>query len=251
MSSRVALITGGAQGIGEGIAVRLAQEDITVVVMDVQGKETLLEGVVTKIKEKGGKASYLTADVSKEEDVKGLVDKVVEDYGGLDILVANAGILRFSSLLDSNLEEWNRILAVNATGTMLCYKYAAIQMIKQGRGGRIIGACSASGKKASPSITAYSASKFAVRGLTQAAAQELRPHKITVNSYAPGHIHTPMTTSIEEDQIPKIGADMKMPDGVGGAEPNVIAELVAYLIKPEAFFVTGQTINVDGGWNFD
>jgi len=253
MVPRVAIITGGAQGMGEAIAYRLAEDGITVAVMDIKGKEALLEAVVKKVEEKGGKASHLIGDISVEEEVKGAVDKVVEEHGSLDIMVANAGILKYGALVDTPLDEWNQVLTVNTTGAMLCFKYAAIQMIKQGRGGRIIGASSAAGKRAIKNIAAYSASKFAVRGLTQSTAQELRPHKITVNSYAPGLIYTPMVSHPDDAKHGGTGsvAAMTLPDGIGGAGPEVIAELVAYLIKPEAYFVTGQTINIDGGWNFD
>ncbi|KAJ3487495.1 hypothetical protein NLI96_g3496 [Meripilus lineatus] len=263
-TARVAIVTGGAQGIGEAIALRLADDGVDVVVSDIPGKEEQLATVVKQIELKGRRSLFVTANVSVEADIKGLVDKTVEAFGGLDIMIANAGITLFKPFLDTTPEDWDKMFATNTTGVMLSYKYAALQMIKQGRGGRIIGIFA---------MSAYSASKFAVRGLTQAVgetqfdseveplfmvgniAQELRPHKITVNCYAPGFILTPMLAHPDDDKFGGLGSvakmAAKMPDDLEGAKPSVVAELVAYFTKPEAYFVTGQTINVDGGLMFD
>ncbi|TCD69750.1 hypothetical protein EIP91_006286 [Steccherinum ochraceum] len=254
-TSRVALVTGGAQGMGEAIALRLASEGIDVAIFDIKGKETQLASVVKQIEAKGRKALWIVGDVAKEEDVKGAVDKTVASLGSLDIMVANAGITMFKPLIETSVEDWEKIHSINALGVMLCFKYAAIQMIKQGRGGRIIGASSGSGKQGIQNMGAYSASKFAVRGLTQSTALELRQHKITVNSYAPGFILTPMLAHPDDDKygghgsVAKMAA--KMPPELEGAKPDVIAELVAYLIKPQAYFMTGQTLIIDGGTFFD
>jgi len=145
---RVALIviTGGARGIGEAIALRYASDPsgIDVAVLDLPSKEGELSSVV--------KAMYILADVSKEEDVHQAVERTVEVLGGLDIMVADAGVPQFKSLIDVTVEDWDNVLFVNAKGVMLCYKYATIQMTKQGRGGRIIGACSVAGKQAHQSL---------------------------------------------------------------------------------------------------
>lgn len=241
--------------MGEAIAVRFAEEDIHIVIFDVEGKKAQLQEVVKQIEAKGRQGHFIVGDVSKEESVKAALNETVEKFGGLDIMVANAGVTLFKPFLETNVEDFNKVIEINALGVMLCFKHAAEIMIKQGRGGRIIGASSGAGKKAVFGMAAYSASKFAVRGLTQAIAQELRPHKITVNSYAPGFILTPMVAHPDDDKYGGHGAMAKMasnmPADLEGAKPNVIAELVAYLIKPEAYFVNGQTINIDGGLNFD
>ncbi|CAL1708269.1 unnamed protein product [Somion occarium] len=254
-STRVAIITGGAQGIGEAIALRLADEDINVVIFDVKGKESLLESLVKKIEAKGRKAFYVVGDVTNEADIKGAVDKTVETFGGLDIMVANAGILFMKPITECTPEDFNRVLGVNTLGVMLAFKHAAQQMIKQGRGGRIIGASSLSGKQGMADVSLYCASKFAVRGMTQATALELQKHNITVNSYAPGLILTPMVVHPDDDKHGGLGSVVLMnpalKPGTKGATPSVVAELVAYLIKPEAHFVTGQTITIDGGQYFD
>ncbi|KAI0074976.1 NAD-P-binding protein [Panus rudis PR-1116 ss-1] len=255
MSTRVAIVTGAAQGIGEAIAVRLAEENIDLALFDLKEKEEQLKKVVKQVEAKGRKAIYVVGDITVENDVKGLVDKTVEVLGGLDIMVANAGITMFKPFIETTVEDYNRLMSINVLGVIHSFKYAAIQMIKQGRGGRIIGASSGAGKKGIHNMSVYSASKFAVRGLTQATALELRPHGITVNSYAPGFILTPMLAHPDDDKfgghgsVAKMAA--KMPPELEGAHPKVIGELISYFIKPEAHFVTGQTISIDGGLNFD
>ncbi|KAK7685995.1 hypothetical protein QCA50_010806 [Cerrena zonata] len=152
-------------------------------------------------------------------------------------------------------EDFHRVININLLGVTLCFQYAARQMIKQGRGGRIIGASSGAGKQGIANMAIYSASKFAVRGLTQATALELRPHKITVNSYAPGFILTQMNAHPDDDKYGGLGSVAKMvakmPPDLEGAEPDVIAEFVAYLISPKAHFTTGQTFSVNGGLTCD
>ncbi|CAL1708776.1 unnamed protein product [Somion occarium] len=252
-ATRVAFITGAAQGIGEAIALRLADDNIDVALFDLKEKEPLLKNVVKQIEAKGRKAIYFVGDVTQEQDVKTSIDRTVETLGGLDIMVANAGITIFKPFVESDIEDYRRIMDINVLGVVNCFKYAAIQLIKQGRGGRIIGACSGAGKRGINNMSLYSASKFAVRGLTQATSLELRSHKITVNSYAPGFILTPMLAHPDDDKFGGHGSVAKMaakmdPD-YEGAQPSVVAELVAYLIKPEAHFV--NVINIDGGLLFD
>ncbi|OBZ77780.1 Diacetyl reductase [(S)-acetoin forming] [Grifola frondosa] len=251
---RIAFVTGAAQGIGEAIALRLADDGLDVAVNDIASKGRELAAVVNAIEAKGRRAIAVPGDVSSEEETIAMIDKVVEVLGGLDVMVANAGILRISSLLSTSVEDWETTMAINVRGVMLSFKHAARQMIKQGRGGRIIAACSAAGKRASPDVAAYSASKFAVRGLTQSAALELAKYDITVNSYAPGAIVTPMISRPDDAVNGGAGSTILKSFGlpnVPTADPSVIAGLVSYLVKPEAYFVTGQCINIDGGGVFD
>jgi len=152
--------------------------------------------------------------------------------------------------LTETVEGWERLMHINATSAFLCYKYAAIQMVKQGRGGRIIGASSMLGKRASPILLSYSASKFAVRGLTQAAALQLGRHRITVNSYAPGVIETPLLVAGMAESVNANGKVQQVIDAsaVGYiGQPENIASAVSYLASKEAHFITGQCISVDGG----
>ncbi|KAJ7486784.1 hypothetical protein FB451DRAFT_773364 [Mycena latifolia] len=200
MSSKgIALVTGAAQGIGRAVALRLADDGFDVAINDIASNSEKLELLVDEIQKKGQESSTCIADVSQEDQVKAMVELVVERHGGLDVMVANAGVLgRYGlPLIEVTTEEWDRVMNTNARGTFLCYKYAGIQMIKQGRGGRIIGASSRAGKQGQATQGPYSASKFAVRGLTQAAAQEFGSHGIRVNAYAPGPIDTPMSTCLK------------------------------------------------------
>jgi len=138
--SRIAVVTGAAQGIGREIALRLADDGIDVAVNDIANNANNLADVVKAIQAKGRRSVLLLADVSNEDEVRSMVEMTVEKLGGLDIMVANAGIAQAVALVDINsTEAWDRTMSVNVRGPMLCYKYAALQMIKQGRGGRIIG----------------------------------------------------------------------------------------------------------------
>ncbi|KAF9254223.1 NAD(P)-binding protein [Marasmius fiardii PR-910] len=187
----ICLITGSAQGIGKAIALRLAKDGFNIALNDLPTRQSQLQALENEIKElgKGTKTVIVTGDVSSEAEVKTMVEKVVETFGGLDVMVANVGICPASLMTEMTAEQWDKIFSINSRGTFLCYKYAAIQMISQGRGGRIIGASSAAGKQGRKYSMAYSATKFAVRGMTQSAAWELGQHGITVNAYAPGNAY--------------------------------------------------------------
>ncbi|KAJ6606867.1 NAD-binding protein [Mycena sp. CBHHK59/15] len=243
-SNGIALVTGAGQGIGKAIALRLADDGYDVAVNDISRNDQNLDKVVAEIQAKGRSSSKHIADVSQEDEVRGMVERVVEKHGGLDVMVANAGVAGRSV----SAEEWDLVMGVNARGNFLCYKYAGIQMIKQGRGGRIIGASSIAGKQGLRQAP-YSASKFAVRGLTQAAALEFGPHGITVNAYAPGAIDTPMLmNSVNDEGLAKYKEASPL-KRIGVTDD--VASLVAFLVSKESSFITGQTISVNGGIFFD
>ncbi|CCM01196.1 uncharacterized protein FIBRA_03244 [Fibroporia radiculosa] len=254
--ARIAFVTGAAQGLGESIALRLADDGLDVAINDIPSKVEQLKAVATQIEGKGRRALVLTGDVTREEDVRDNVVQVVGQLGGLDVMIANAGIGIHKSFLQTTTEEWDRIMAINLRGVMLCYRYAALQMIKQGRGGRIIGASSQAGKKGTTNLSAYCATKFAVRGLTQSLALELAEHNITVNAYAPGFILTSLAYH-PNDAVNGLrpGGTIKqlfgLPLDSPEAQPEVISSMVSYLAKPESYFITGQTILVNGGTLFD
>jgi len=257
MSKGVALVTGSGQGIGRAISLRLADDGFDVAVNDIPSNRQNLESLVKEIESKGRKSIIVVADVTQEDQVKAMVDTTVKDLGGLDVMVANAGIATFGvPIIKTTAEDFDRIFNVNVKGVFFCYKYAGLQMVAQGRGGRIIGASSTVGKTAQIYLGPYSASKFAVRGLTQSMAQELGSHRITVNSYCPGAIETPMLKEIDaafakmkpdakEGDYYKL-ADAKSPLGYKGA-PEDIASVVSYIASKEAHFITGQSISVNGG----
>jgi len=255
----VALVTGSAQGIGRGIALRLADDGFDIAVNDISANKPNLASLAEEIRSKGRKALEVVADVSVEDEVKGMVESAVKELGGLDVMVANAGVFVWKPIVETSVEDWDRVYSINVRGVFLCYKYAAKQMLAQGRGGRIIGASSGAGKKGQPNLTAYSSSKFAVRGLTQSAATELGKEGITVNAYAPGAIGTPMLENMNQIFTEATGGQFGQFDKILAAgcavghkgTPTQIASLVSYLASKEAHYITGQTINCDGGMNFD
>jgi len=247
--TRVAIVTGSAQGIGRSIALRLAEDGLNVVINDIPAKAAQIDEAVAEIKAKSGvKVIAAPADVTNEEAVQAMIASVVEQLGSLDVMVANAGVMSYGPLVLVPSEEWDRVININLRSVMLCYKYAAKQMIEQGRGGRIIGASSMAGRHGMSYTSAYAASKFAIRGLTQCLASELAKDNITVNVYAPGAIRTNIV-SLEDAKAQGLAGSAlsKIPI----AEPEVIASLVSYIAKPESYFITGQTISANGGAHFD
>ncbi|CAE6403215.1 unnamed protein product [Rhizoctonia solani] len=194
--TRVAIVTGAAQGIGRAIALRLASEGVDIAVNDITKRQTEVEQLIEEIKTLGQNAIAVLADVSKEAEVQEMVSKTVKELGGLDIMVANAAVHGLASVLDVTDELFDWTMNVNCKGVLYCYRAAAAQMINQGRGGRIIGASSMWGLEVGGEMSvAYVASKFGVRAITQTAALEWGEHNITVNAYAPGLIDTPMSIS--------------------------------------------------------
>jgi len=248
----VAIVTGAARGIGRTIALRLADDGFDVTVNDLPAREQDLQEVVKAITAKGRKGLCVTGDVSLEADVDRLVAETAKELGSVDVMIANAGISGGGRLTDLDMALFDRVIAVNLRGVMLCYKYAARQMIKQKRGGRLIGASSIFGKRGVPYNQPYCSSKFAVRGMSHSVAKEMIPYKITCNTYAPGVIVTPLTDFSQDIALGgKHGSFVK--SLIGGkpddpdASPEVIASLVSYLCKPEAYFITGESVSACGG----
>ena len=246
---RSAMVTGAARGIGRAVAERLAADGLAVSVIDLTGAEEAAAAV-------GGPAHHL--DVTDPDQVDAAVAAHVERFGGLDVMVANAGVAVTAPLLETTDEQWRRTFEVNVLGVVHCYRAAARQMIDQGRGGRLIGAASVAAHRAGKWQSAYSASKFAVRGLSQSLAQELAEHGITVNVYSPGVVQTPMWESIDDALATRKGtapgselAGMVAGIPLGRLEtPADVAGVVSFLASPDAGYVTGQSIVVDGGMWF-
>jgi len=258
-SKGIAVVTGAGQGIGQGIAVRLADDGFDMVINDIPSNKENLDATAELISSKGRRVLCVSGDVSKEEDVQTIIDKTIAEFGSLDVMVANAGIVHHTLLTEMDTSIWDRVFSINVRGTMLCYKHAAIQMIKQGRGGRIIGAASIAAKQGQANASVYCSSKFAVRGLTQSAALELGQYGITVNAYAPGPVDTNLLGQFDEFYTNKTGeAKGSWTESAKGkaamqmiGTPGDVAALVSYLASKEASFITGQSINLDGGKVFD
>ena len=256
-NSRSALVTGAARGIGRAIAERLTADGLGVTVADLPSAKDQMDAVVDGL---GGPevALGLSVDVTDAESVEAAVAAHVEHFGGLDVMVANAGVAITAPLLETRAEQWQLIMDVNLKGVFHCYQSAARQMIIQGRGGRLIGAASVAAHRGGKWQGAYSASKFAVRGLSQSVAQELAPHQITVNVYSPGVVHTPMWDGIDAEMTRRRGTELgsEMAAMIAGiplgrlATPVDVAGVVAFLASPNADYITGQSILVDGGMWF-
>ncbi|WAO90214.1 Hypothetical protein NCS54_00763300 [Fusarium falciforme] len=253
---RTVIVTGSARGIGKAIALRLAEDGYDVCINDIQANKAGIDETVSEIQKLGRRAYGHAADVSDLAQVEEMVAASVRELGPLTTMVANAGIAQVKPILDVTTDDLRRMFDINVFGTFNCYSVAAKQMIKQGSPGKLIGAASIAAMKSFPMLSHYSASKFAVRGFTQAFAMEMAPHKITVNAYAPGIVGTAMWDLIDEELAKVHGAkkgDMikKHSDDLISlgrtSVPEDVAKMVRFLSGPDSDYVTGQTLVVDGG----
>ncbi|EKG14124.1 Short-chain dehydrogenase/reductase SDR [Macrophomina phaseolina MS6] len=253
---KTAIVTGSARGIGKAIAIRLAQDGYDVTVNDLSHNQSHAEEVVSQIKDLGRKSTLAIGDVSRRTDVKNIIGISVKELGPLDTMVANAGIAQVKPLLELTDDDFRRMFEVNVHGVFYSYTEAAKQMIKQGSGGKLIGCASIVAFKPFAMLSHYSASKWAVRGLTQAMAMEMAQHKITVNAYAPGIVGTAMWDLIDEELGKTTGAKKgdtikkytKELIALGRTSvPEDVSKTVSFLAGPDSEYITGQTLVVDGG----
>ncbi len=246
LQDKVAIITGSRRGIGRGIALAFAKEGCKVVVSDyVEDKDG--KNTVNEIKKLGSDAIFVKADVSKERDVKNLVDKAVKKFGKLNILVNNAGIVSFGTADTLEEKDWDKVINVNLKGVFFGTKYAAKQMLKQGKGGRIINISSIAGLVGFPGISAYCASKGGVTEFTREAALDYASKGITVNAIDPGVIETDMTKGMLGDKATRENFMQNTPIGRVG-KPEDIGNAALFLALDESSFITGHNLVVDGGW---
>lgn len=240
LRGKVALVTGASRGIGRSTALALAAEGANVVV-NYASSQAAAEQVVAEIGAMGSQAIALVADVSKADQVDGMIEAVMQKWGQIDVLVNNAGITRDTLLLRMKPDDWQAVIDLNLTGVFLCTKAVSKIMLKQ-RSGRIINITSVAGQMGNPGQANYSAAKAGVIGFTKTVAKELAPRGITVNAVAPGFITTDMTADLKSDDILKF-----IPLGRYG-QPEEIAGMIRFLVTdPAAAYITGQVMNVDGG----
>lgn len=240
-NGKVALVTGGAQGIGKAIGALLAERGATVVVSDLNLEAA--EQTVSEWTSRGKEAMAVRADVACVDEVKAMFDTVLSRWGKVDFLVNNAGITRDTLLMRMKDEDWDLVLSVNLKGTFNCMKAALPSMSKQRRG-RIVNISSIVGAIGNPGQANYAASKAAVIGLTKTVAREYAGRGITVNAVAPGFIDTSMTSSLSENV--KENLMKQIPQGRLGI-PGDVAHAVAFLVSEGSNYITGQVLHVNGG----
>ena len=244
LQDKVAIITGGGNGMGRATALRFAREGALVAVADIESENA--EKVAAEIHAAGGRAFAQALDVRARASIDALIARTVEEFGRVDILCSIAGVVLNDPFLEMSQEHWTRVLDVNLTGVFLCGQAAARQMVKQGTGGKIVNMASTNGLVGEADLAHYNASKFGVVGLTMTMAIELAPHNITVNAVCPGMIRTRMTEpymsmpGFYDDYMQKI--PMKR---IG--EPEEVAGCFVFLASDDASFITGTTLVVDGG----
>jgi meso-butanediol dehydrogenase/(S,S)-butanediol dehydrogenase/diacetyl reductase len=293
LSGKVAIVTGAGQGIGKGIALRLAREGAAVVVAEYQAETA--NDTVQEIVGLGRRALAYPVDVSDVAAVRRMVDDVVADFGHIDILVNNAGLIQTKPMLDLTEVDWDRVINVNQRGLFFCVQAVAAQMIRQlpeelkaspaladvlslqkegeeqpvaqgqaGTGlsasyGKIVNLSSVAGRRGRPLSTHYAASKAAVISITQSAALALAPYRINVNAVCPGVVPTPMWEQIDQDRARLFGAQpgeviaafVETVPLKRTATAEDVAGAVAFFCSTDADYITGQALNVDGGFEMD
>ncbi len=245
LENKVAIVTGSSLGIGRAIAVAFGREGASVGV-NYRSHPEEAEEVIGEIEKAGGKAVFVQADVSKPEDVQNLVQKTVEEFGRLDIMVNNAGMEEKVPFLETPFELFQQVISVDLAGVWLGCQEAGKQMVEQGDGGRIINISSVHEDRPMPTNATYCAAKGGVRMLMRTIAVELAPHGITVNNVAPGAIKTPINEELEDnpEQMEELLSEIPL-NRMG--KPEEIADLTLYLASDASAYVTGSTFVIDGG----
>ncbi|MDF2586596.1 MAG: 3-oxoacyl-(acyl-carrier-protein) reductase [Anaerocolumna sp.] len=242
LNNKVAIVTGASRGIGRSIALSLSKYG-AIVVVNYCGSKEKAEEVVNEIKQNGGTAIAYQADVADSTAVKNMFADIIKELGKIDILVNNAGITRDNLILKMTDEEFDAVIDTNLKGVFNCLKQASRIMLKQ-KGGRIINISSISGVIGNVGQVNYSAAKAGVIGMTKSLAKELGSRGITVNAIAPGYINTDMTAVLKDELKEKVTELIPL-KRLGEVED--IAEMAAFLASDKASYITGQTIQIDGG----
>lgn len=243
-ADQVAVVTGGANGIGAAAARRLAGEGAAIVVadLDLAAAQQIADGIQAE----GGHARAVQVDVSRRAQVEAMLAAALAAFDHVDVLANIAGVAQFEPFLDLSEEAWREVLDVNLTGVFLCSQVVARHMVERGIEGRIVNMASTNGLVAEAQLAHYNASKFGVVGLTMTMAIELAPYNIRVNSVCPGLIRTRLTRTIIDD--PEWRANyMKLIPLQRPGEPDEVASAVAYLASTDSGYITGHQLVIDGG----
>lgn len=253
LEGKVAIVTGGGQGIGEAIAVRIAGEGASVVLADLDLESA--ERAARTMEQAGGRALACATDVSSPQSVAQMVEETIAKFGDLDILVNNAGIgQNIMPAVDLSLEEWNRIMAVNLTGTLLCSQKAAKHFMER-EAGRILNISSINGLSPAPLCIAYNVSKAGVISLTKTLAYELAPYHVNVNAVCPGPVYTAFNRKVMSQRAALLGiAEAEMVERVAASIPlgrwveaDDVAKAVVFLVSDDSSHITGEVLTVSGG----
>ncbi|TDW28799.1 acetoin reductase [Cryobacterium psychrophilum] len=248
-----ALVTGAGQGIGRAIALRLAKDGANIALVDINNEKIAI--VAKEIEQIGRRAATIVADVSDRDQIYAAIDTAEAELGGFDIIVNNAGIAQVAPISEVDPDSVRQILSVNVEGVLWGIQAAAKKFIERGVKGKIINASSIAGHEGFAMLGVYSATKFAVRALTQSAAKEYATHGITVNAYCPGVVGTDMWVTIDERFAELTGAEKgatfdQFVKGIalGRAQtPEDVANFVSFLAGPDSDYMTGQAVLIDGG----
>jgi len=256
VAGKVAFVTGAGQGIGEAIALRLAEDGFAVACADMNRATAQL--VADKIKALGAKSCVIEVDVADRDSVFAAVDETVRELGGLDVVVNNAGVAPITLIEEITPELYRRTFDINVGGVLWGIQAAVKAFKALGHGGKIISACSQAGHVGNPNLSVYCGTKFAVRGITQSAARDLAHLGITVNGYCPGIVNTPMMQKVAQEVADNAGQpfDWGMEQFAQHitlkkvSQPSDVAACVSFLAGPDSDYMTGQSILVDGGMVF-
>ncbi|MDZ7333463.1 MAG: 2-dehydro-3-deoxy-D-gluconate 5-dehydrogenase KduD [candidate division KSB1 bacterium] len=243
LDGKVAIVTGAARGLGQGMAVGLAEAGANLVLVDILNMAETKQ----QIERLGRRCKVIAADLSNKESVGSIIDQTLEAMGSLDILVNCAGIIRRAPLLEFSEKDWDDVMNINIRTLFFLSQAAARVMVKQGKGGKIINIASMLSFQGGILVPSYTASKSAVMGLTRLMANELAPYGINVNAIAPGYMATDNTAPLRADPVRSKAILDRIPAGRWG-EPEDLKGVVVFLASSASDYVTGYTIAVDGGW---
>jgi 2-deoxy-D-gluconate 3-dehydrogenase len=243
LDGKVAVVTGAGRGLGQGAALGFAQAGADVAVVDVLSTAE----TAAKIRALGRRVSEVQANLMERASAQKVVDAVVRDLGGIDILLNNAGIIRRAPLLEFSEKDWDEVIKINQDMVFFLSQAVGRQMVKQGRGGKIINIASMLSFQGGIRVPSYTASKSAVMGLTRLFATELAPHRINVNAVAPGYMATDNTAPLRADPARSAEILGRIPAGRWG-EPEDLQGALVFLASAAADYITGYTLAVDGGW---
>jgi len=243
LDGKVAVVTGAARGLGQGMALGLAEAGADIVLVDLLD----LTDSRSRVEALGRRCTAVTADLSHEESVARIVSAAQSSMGSIDILVNNAGIIRRQPLLEFSEKNWDDVLQINLRALFFLSQAAAQVMVKQGCGGRIINVASMLSFQGGILVPSYTAAKSAVMGLTRALANELAPHNITANAIAPGYMATDNTAALQADPVRSKAILERIPANRWGT-PEDLQGVAVFLASDAAAYVNGYTIAVDGGW---